>query len=386
MRTSRRNTGSGWKRCSTSSRASWTWAATSRSSAMRTMRSSRGSIRAGRSRLSFAARDRRGAVRCGRISGSRPARFDDKSRWLLGDAAAEQFACAASPAQRECRCGANFQTAATTCSDEFRNPARGAHRRRRGAARLSVHRRAWACRRAVVHVERRRARAADRSRDVRVSHAEAMARLFPRHVGSQHRARRRSGPVGRSGGNFLWLSHAPVRVLEFSLDGAVRTPRRGARWLSALAGSRHASARVASRARDLRVTVVDEMLCRGRARSRDVLAFRGRLRSDARWRTVIARNGGAVPRNDSCRRGSAAASARSRKCAARVGVAAFDQRSPTSTLLVRGTTSGNAAWSRGSNRMRYLAKNAKGAKADPDRQDLGGLGVFARAVRGRQLG
>ena len=232
--------------------------------------------------------------------------FDDKSRWLLGDRAAGAIRRAVDRRRGRRRRGANSRSPATTCSgSEFDTPREVrivADAGPLGYLSIAAHGHADAL---SFTLSAGGAGAADRSRHVRVSHAEAVARLLPRHVGAQHRAHRRAGPVGRRRKFPVAGACAGPRA-RVRLDAAVRSPGRRARRLSAPARSGDASARAAldhaDRDRDRRRRDLLPRVAHGG----DVLAFRGRLRSDARWRARRPRAAAVLDSTCSCRRACAA--------------------------------------------------------------------------------
>ncbi len=55
---------------------------------------------------------------------ARAGGLDDKTRWLFGAQGAAQLRCRPPRITANCRCGAPFPTAATTCSAEISKPPR----------------------------------------------------------------------------------------------------------------------------------------------------------------------------------------------------------------------------------------------------------------------
>jgi hypothetical protein len=143
-------------------------------------------------------------------------------------------------------------------------------------------------------------------------------------------------------GNFLWLAHAPVRVLEFSStaqsDRLVAEHDGYRRLRDPVTHRRELSLDHATSA----VTVVDEIFCRG---SHAVEMFWHCAESCevtlAGSRATVRRGG--VRLEMQLPPGLRCEVVRGREAAPLGWVSRrFDQRSPTSTLLVQGTTSGNA--------------------------------------------
>ena len=143
-------------------------------------------------------------------------------------------------------------------------------------------------------------------------------------------------------GNFLWLAHAPVRVLEFR-----PTPQLD-RLVAEHDGYRRLSDPVTHRRELLldhatsAVTVVDEIFCRGPHTIEMFWHFAESCDVTLDGTRATVRRGGArlemqLPQELQCEL------ARGREDVPLGWVSRrFDQRVPTSTLLARGTTSGNA--------------------------------------------
>ena len=126
-------TGSAWKRCSTTSRASWMSAATCPTSATRTMPSSRGSIP--RRTLTSIARCSRPARSCsiGPISSSRQARSTTRVAGCSAIVRPSSFACPVVVRAAIAGAAGISSRRLLRARARARHAARGAHRRRRRA-------------------------------------------------------------------------------------------------------------------------------------------------------------------------------------------------------------------------------------------------------------
>ena len=200
----------------------------------------------------------------------------------------------------------------------------------------------------VLHAQRGRRGVADRSRHVRISHAAAVARLFPRHVRAQHRAVD-GQDQSISGGNFLWLSHAPSRVLEFG-DAA---DRRLVAEQTATAAWRTPSCIVASCGSTMlgsgKLLVIDELLCAGGARHRSVLSnFAPEVRRSPQ-RTAGPRHAalGSNWRDDPAGRHAMRLDLRPRRYRRSAGIPrASTSGVPSPTVIAAAKIRGDRAWSR----------------------------------------
>ena len=248
--------------------------------------------------------------------------FDDKSRWVLGDRAAERFAALASsarpsPARREFPVAGYYVLGHEL--DTPREVRIVADAGRLGYLSIAAH----------GHADALSFTLSAGGEELLIDpgtfayHTQKQWRDYFRGTSAHNTVRIDGQDQSVGAGNFLWLAHAPVRVLEFistaqfdrlvaEHDGyrRLRDPVTHRRELSL----DHATSRRNRRRRDLLPRV---------AYGRDVLALRRRLRSDAR-RQPRNRTPRRCPTRNAAPAGPAMrAGARSRRCAARLGVAAL---------------------------------------------------------------
>jgi hypothetical protein len=323
----------------------------------------------------------RGAVVCDRPDlALKAGTFDDKSRWVLGDRAAERFASLSSsarpsPARREFPVAGYYVLGQEL--DTPREVRIVADAGRLGYLSIAAH----------GHADALSFTLSAGGEELLIDpgtfayHTQKQWRDYFRGTSAHNTVRIDGQDQSVGAGNFLWLAHAPVRVLEFS-----STPQLD-RLVAEHDGYRRLSDPVTHRRELLldhatsAVTVVDEIFCRGSHTIEMFWHFAESCEVTLDGTRATVRRGGArlemqLPQGLRCEL------ARGREDVPLGWVSRrFDQRVPTSTLLARGTTSGNArlvtrlelSIAEGS-----LAKIAKGAKRNPDRQDLGELGVLVR--------
>jgi hypothetical protein len=267
--------------------------------------------------------------------------FDAKSRWLLGDRAAERFASLASsampvPPRREFPVAGYYVLGHEL--DTVREVRIVADAGRLGFLSIAAH----------GHADALSFTLSAGGKELLIDpgtfayHTQKQWRAYFRGTSAHNTVRIDGQDQSVAGGNFLWLAHAPVRALEFS------STTQFDRLVAEHDGYRRLSDPVTHR-RELfldhsttALTVVDEIFCRGSHSIEMFWHFAESCEVTLEDRRAIARHGGVrlelqLPQGMRCEL------VRGREAAPLGWVSRrFDRRAPTSTLLVQGTTRGNA--------------------------------------------
>jgi hypothetical protein len=265
--------------------------------------------------------------------------FDDKSRWLLGDRAAERFAslaAAPAPPRREFPFAGYYVLGHEL--DTPREVRIVADAGRLGYLSIAAH----------GHADALSFTLSAAGEELLIDpgtfayHTQKQWRDYFRGTSAHNTVRIDGQDQSVAAGNFLWLEHAPVRALEFVAGGPVErlvAEHDGYRRLADPVTHRR---EIALDRASSTVTVVDDIFCHGShtvevlwhfAEACEVtleggraIARRGNIRLDIQlphdMRCELVRGREAMPLGWVSRR--------------------FDQRAPTTTLLVQGATRGNA--------------------------------------------
>lgn len=267
--------------------------------------------------------------------------FDDKSRWLLGDRAAERFASLSVPAttsapRREFPVAGYY-----LLGHDFDTPREVrivADAGRLGYLSIAAH----------GHADALSFTLSAAGEELLIDpgtfayHTQKQWRDYFRGTSAHNTVRIDGQDQSIGAGNFLWLSHAPVRVLEFvstaQFDRLVAEHDGYRRLADPVTHRRELLLDRATSA----VTVVDEIFCRASHTVEMFWHFAEGCEVTLEATRATARKGAAqlsidVPQGLRCElvrgRESAPLGWVSRR---------FDQRAPTATLLVEGTVRGNA--------------------------------------------
>jgi hypothetical protein len=266
--------------------------------------------------------------------------FDDKSRWLLGDRAAERFASLQSSAQRSLP-RREFPVAGYYVLghqlDTPREVRIVADAGRLGYLSIAAH----------GHADALSFTLSVAGEELLIDpgtfayHTQKQWRDYFRGTSAHNTVRIDGQDQSVGAGNFLWLAHAPVRVLEF-----VSTPQFD-RLVAEHDGYRRLGDPVTHRREllldhaSMAVTVIDEIFCRG-AHAIEMFwhfAEECEVRLDGTGATAVRDSASLeieLPQDTRCEL------IRGREDAPLGWVSRrFDQRSSTSTLLVRAATLGN---------------------------------------------
>jgi hypothetical protein len=268
------------------------------------------------------------------------ATFDDKSRWLLGDRAAAQFACLPSSARHSPR--REFAVAGYyVLGHELDTPREVrivADAGRLGYLSIAAH----------GHADALSFTLSAGGEELLIDpgtfayHTQKQWRDYFRGTSAHNTVRIDGQDQSVAAGNFLWLSHAPVRTLEFvstaQLDRLVAEHDGYRRLADPVTHRRELVLDHGTSA----VSVVDEVFCRGSHTVEMFWHFAESCEVTLDGARATVRRGGArlelqLPQ------GMRSELVRGREDVPLGWVSRrFDQRTPTSTLLVQGTTRGNA--------------------------------------------
>lgn len=279
--------------------------------------------------------------------------FDDKSRWLLGDRAAEQFAALEAPARPLPR--REFPVAGYyVLGSELDTPRElriVADAGRLGYLSIAAH----------GHADALSFTLSAGGEELLIDpgtfayHTQKQWRDYFRGTSAHNTVRIDGQDQSVPAGNFLWLAHAPVRVIEFT-----STPQFD-RLVAEHDGYRRLSDPVTHRREIVleheaaTVTVIDEIFCRGSHAIEMFWHFAEGCEVELDGARAVARpHPNPPPQGGGQGRGEAQLTmqlplgmrtelVRGREDAPLGWVSRrFDQRMPTSTLLVQGATEGNA--------------------------------------------
>jgi hypothetical protein len=266
--------------------------------------------------------------------------FDDKSRWLLGDRAAAQFACLPSSAKHAPR--REFAVAGYyVLGRDLDTPGEVrivADAGRLGYLSIAAH----------GHADALSFTLSVAGEELLIDpgtfayHTQKRWRDYFRGTSAHNTVRIDGQDQSVGAGNFLWLSHAPVRVLEF-----VSTAQFD-RLVAEHDGYRRLKDPVTHRRELLldhettAVTVVDEIFCRGSHTVEMFWHFAESCEVTLEGGRAIVRRG-AVTLEMQLPRGMRCELVRGREDAPLGWVSRrFDQRVPTTVLHIQGPTRGNA--------------------------------------------
>jgi hypothetical protein len=283
-----------------------------------------------------------GAVVFGRAAfAAKAGAFDDKSRWLLGDRAAERFASLSvpltpSPPRREFPVAGYY-----VLGHEFDTPREVrivADAGRLGYLSIAAH----------GHADALSFTLSAAGEELLIDpgtfayHTQKQWRDYFRGTSAHNTVRIDGQDQSIGAGNFLWLSHAPVRVLEFAA-----TPELD-RLVAEHDGYRRLADPVTHRRELLldhsnsAVTIVDQLFCRSSHTVEMFWHFAEGCEVALAGTRATARKGNAhltidLPPGMRCE------VVRGREDVPLGWVSRrFDERAPTATLLVQGTERGNA--------------------------------------------
>jgi hypothetical protein len=266
--------------------------------------------------------------------------FDDKSRWLLGDRAAERFASLQSSARpslprREFPVAGYYVLGHQL--DTPRELRIVADAGRLGFLSIAAH----------GHADALSFTLSVAGEELLIDpgtfayHTQKQWRDYFRGTSAHNTVRVDGQDQSVAAGNFLWLAHAPVRVLEFiatpQLDRLVAEHDGYRRLADPVTHRRELCVEHATSA----VTVVDELFCRGPHDLEMFWHFAEGCEVTLDGAHVTAVRGGALlemqlPQDTRCEL------VRGREDAPLGWISRrFDERTPTSTLLVRAATRGN---------------------------------------------
>ena len=276
-----------------------------------------------------------------RHSNSKPAEFDDKTRWLLGDAPRS----ASLPNPSTCRrvslpMRRDFpRSGYYVLGDRFETQREVRIVADAGPTGIFVDRRARPCGCVVIHVERRGRGAADRSRArTRITHSDSGAIISrARRRTTRCASRRRPVHQRRQFSVAEACAGASDRVRARRCSTLGREPR----WLRRLAPVTHRREILFDHATSA-LTVVDEIFCRESHAVEMFWHFAEACEVTLEGDRATARSGGAhltmqLPQ------GTRRELVRGREAAPLGWVSRrFDQRTPSPTLLVQGMIRGNA--------------------------------------------
>ncbi len=272
---------------------------------------------------------------------SKAGAFDDKSRWLLGDSAAERFASLSVPAtpaplRREFPVAGYYVLGHDL--DTPREVRIVADAGRLGYLSIAAH----------GHADALSFTLSAAGEELLIDpgtfayHTQKQWRDYFRGTSAHNTVRIDGQDQSIGAGNFLWLSHAPVRVLEFvstaQFDRLVAEHDGYRRLADPTTHRRELLLDRVTRA----VTVVDELFCRASHTVEMFWHFAEGCEVTLDGTRATARNGSAqlaidVPQDMRCE------VVRGREDVPLGWISRrFDQRVPTSTLLVQGTARGNA--------------------------------------------
>ncbi len=269
--------------------------------------------------------------------------FDDKSRWLLGDSGAERFASLSStarpsPPRREFPVAGYYVLGHEL--DTPREVRIVADAGRLGYLSIAAH----------GHADALSFTLSAAGEELLIDpgtfayHTQKQWRDYFRGTSAHNTVRIDGQDQSVAAGNFLWLAHAPVRALEFTstpqIDRLVAEHDGYRRLADPVTHRRELTLDHATGA----VTVIDEIFCRGSHTVEMFWHFAEGCEVTLDGSRVTARphGGGAVQMTMHLPPGLRYELVRGREDAPLGWISRrFDQRAPTSTLLVQGTTRGN---------------------------------------------